>query len=31
MRRSQPAATFGPLSARFGAYRQPYQREEVGI
>jgi hypothetical protein len=31
MRRFQPAATFGPLSGHSGLYRQPYQRQEVGI
>jgi hypothetical protein len=31
MRRFQPAATFGPLSACSGLYRQPYQRQEVGF
>jgi len=31
MGRFQPAATSGPLSARSGLYRPPYQRQEVGI
>jgi hypothetical protein len=30
MRRFQPAATLGPLSARSALYRQPYQGQEVG-
>jgi hypothetical protein len=31
MRRFQPGASLGPLSARSGLYCQPYRRQDVGI